>query len=318
MAILITCVGRRVELVHAFRRAGRQLKLDLLIVGSDINRLAPGLWVCDRQVISKRINQRGYIKQLLEIVRQHKVKAVIPTIDTELKILAENRSRFVQAGARVLVSSPEVIGICQDKRKTHRFLLRHGFDSPMTISARQAAGKTLKFPVFLKPWDGSASRDNVVAKSRTELDFYSRRIANCIVQQVVVGQEYTCDAYVDLNMKVRCVVPRKRIETRAGEVSKGQTVKHAEMMQQSKRLVEVLGAGPGVVTIQCFLTGDQKIIFIEINPRFGGGVPLSIKAGANFPKWILQELSGAVPRIGFDRWKDNLCMLRYDHAVWLS
>ena len=51
LAILITCVGRRVELVHAFRRAGRQLKLDLLIVGSDANRLAPGLWVCDRQII---------------------------------------------------------------------------------------------------------------------------------------------------------------------------------------------------------------------------------------------------------------------------
>ena len=253
----------------------------------------------------------------MDVVKQHKTKAVVPTIDTELKVLADNRGRFAQAGARALVSSPEVIQICQDKRKTHRFLLRHGFDSPVTISPRQAAGKKLRFPVFLKPWDGSASRDNIVAKNRTDLDFYSRRIANCIVQQIVAGQEYTCDVYVDLNMKVRCVVPRKRIETRAGEVSKGQAVKHAEMMQQSRRLVETLGAGPGVITIQCFLTPDQKIKFIEINPRFGGGVPLSIKAGANFPKWILQELIGAAPRIGFDRWNDNLYMLRYDHAVWL-
>ena len=31
--------------------------------------------------------------------------------------------------------------------------------------------------------------------------------------------------------------------------------------------------------------------------RFGGGVPLSIKAGANFPKWILQELQGQEPLI---------------------
>ena len=73
-----------------------------------------------------------------------------------------------------------------------------------------------------------------------------------------------------------------------------------------------------MVTLQLFLTGDDKVKFIEINPRFGGGAPLSIRAGANFPKWILQELSGQKPRIRFDGFKDNLIMLRYDSEVWLE
>jgi len=89
-------------------------------------------------------------------------------------------------------------------------------------------------------------------------------------------------------------------------------------MNESARLVQNLGAGPGVITLQLFLTADKKIKFIEINPRFGGGVPLSIKAGANFPKWILQELLGQQPNIRFDGFKDNLIMLRYDSEVWLS
>jgi carbamoyl-phosphate synthase large subunit len=118
-------------------------------------------------------------------------------------------------------------------------------------------------------------------------------------------------------MKVRCVVPRRRIEVRAGEVSKGQVVKNAHIMSQAARLVEALGAGPGVITIQLFLTSDGKVKFIEINPRFGGGVPLSIKAGANFPKWILQEVLGKKPVIRFDGFKDKLIMLRYDAEVWL-
>jgi carbamoyl-phosphate synthase large subunit len=119
-------------------------------------------------------------------------------------------------------------------------------------------------------------------------------------------------------MKVRCVVPRRRIEARVGEVSKGQTVKDRRIMAQAAALVEKLGAGPGVITLQLFVTGDDKIKFIEINPRFGGGAPLSIKAGANFPKWILQELTGRTPTIRPDAFKDNLIMLRYDSEVWLE
>ncbi len=117
--------------------------------------------------------------------------------------------------------------------------------------------------------------------------------------------------------KVRCVVPRKRIEVRAGEVSKGQVVKHPLICDEAAGLVEKLGAGPGVITLQLFLTDDNKVKFIEVNPRFGGGVPLSIKAGANFPKWILQELIGRKANIRFDGFKDNLIMLRYDGEVWL-
>jgi len=119
-------------------------------------------------------------------------------------------------------------------------------------------------------------------------------------------------------MKVRCVVPRKRIEVRAGEVSKGQVIKDPRIMSEAAMLVETLGAGPGVITLQLFLTDDNRVKFIEINPRFGGGAPLSIKAGANFPKWILQEASGKKPNIRFDGFEDDLIMLRYDGEVWLK
>ncbi|MDH3246402.1 MAG: hypothetical protein OEM26_17405, partial [Saprospiraceae bacterium] len=54
---------------------------------------------------------------------------------------------------------------------------------------------------------------------------------------------------------------------------------------------------------------------IEINPRFGGGFPLSYLAGANFPRWILKEylLDGEIPY--YDDWEDKLLMLRYDQEM---
>jgi carbamoyl-phosphate synthase large subunit len=261
----------------------------------------------------------GYIKQLLSIVKTNRITLLVPTVDLDLKLLAENGAKFAAIGCRVLVSSPQVVSICQDKRRTYRFLQKNGFDTPATMSISAALSKKkLSYPCFLKPWDGYASRGNAVVHNRQELRLFAKRIPNPICQQYIQGAEHTCDVYVDFNMKVRCVVPRRRIEIRAGEISKGQVVKNPYIMSEAARLVETLGAGPGVITLQLFLTKkDDEVKFIEINPRFGGGAPLSIKAGANFPKWILQELLGQKPNIRFDGFKDGLIMLRYDSEVWL-
>jgi carbamoyl-phosphate synthase large subunit len=261
----------------------------------------------------------GYIKQLLSIVKANKVKLLVPTVDLDLKCLAQNKAKFTALGCCVLVSEPQVIEICQDKRKTYCFLVKNGFDTPRTMSIHSTLSKKkIKWPCFLKPWDGYAGRGNAVVNSRKEMLFYSKRIPNPICQELVKGTEYTCDVYVDFSLKVRCVVPRRRIEVRAGEMSKGQVVKNTCIMSEATILVEKLGAGPGVITLQLFLTDGGKVKFIEINPRFGGGAPLSIKAGADFPKWILQELTGGKPNIRPDDLNDGLIMLRYDSEVWLN
>ena len=317
LGILFTCIGRRVSLLNSFRRAARQLKTKARFFGTETTELSSALQLCDEGFLVKPITHAGYIRQLLSIVKDNAVKLLIPTVDLDLKILANNKRKFSAMGCQVLVSSPEVVDICQDKRKTYRFLLNNGFDTPATMSVRSALSKKrLNWPCFLKPWDGYASRGNAVVNNRRELSFFAKRIPNVICQEFIEGTEHTCDVYVDFGMEVRCVVPRKRIEVRAGEVSKGQVVKNTHIMSEAAKLVEMLGAGPGVITLQLFLTPDDKVKFIEINPRFGGGVPLSIKAGANFPKWILRELLGKKANTSFNRFKDNLIMLRYDGEVW--
>ena len=319
MNILFTCIDKRVSLLENFRRAAMELKLKARFFGTDTTEFSPALQLCDQKFLVKPTTHTEYIKQLLSIVKTNKVKLVVPTVDLDLKLLAGDKSKFAAMDCRVLVSSEEVINICKDKRKTYRFLNKNGFDTPETISIRTALSKKkLNWPCFLKPWDGYAGKGNAIVNNRKELLFYSKKIPNAICQEFVKGTEYTCDIYVDFNMKVRCVVPRKRIEVRAGEVSKGQVVKNSYIMDRAAKLVETLGAGPGVITLQLFLTGKNKIKFIEINPRFGGGVPLSIKAGANFPKWILRELVGEKTNIKFDGFSDNLVMLRYDSEIWID
>jgi carbamoyl-phosphate synthase large subunit len=317
--VLFTCIGRRVSLLNSFRRAGAQLKINTSLFGTDTTELSSALQLCDKGFLVKPTTHADYLKQLLSIVKTNRIKLLVPTVDLDLKLLAKNKPKFAAMGCCVLVSDPDVVDICQDKRKTYRFLIKNGFDTPVTMGVRSALSKKkLTWPCFVKPWDGYAGRGNAVVNNRKELSFFAGRIPNCIVQEFIKGTEHTCDVYVDFCLKVRCVVPRKRIEVRTGEVSKGQIIKHPRIMSEAARLVEKLGAGPGVITLQLFLTDDDRVKFIEVNPRFGGGVPLSIKAGANFPKWMLKELLGRKTNIRFDGFKDRLIMLRYDSEVWLE
>jgi carbamoyl-phosphate synthase large subunit len=126
------------------------------------------------------------------------------------------------------------------------------------------------------------------------------------------------DVLIDFDGKTRCVVPRLRIETRAGEVSKGMTVKHPGIIAAGKKVAEALPGPVGCITVQCFLTMSGDIVFIEINPRFGGGCPLSFAAGADFPKWIIQMVRGEIPDIRLDGWQDGLVMLRYDEGIFVD
>jgi len=320
--VLFTCIGRRVSLLQCFRQAAETLGLRARFYGTDAGRLSPALQLCDEAFLVEPITHADYIDQLFSIVRRHEVKLLVPTVDLDLPLLARHRPQFEDLGCRVLVSDPEVIDTCQDKRRTFGFLTKHGFGTPVTMSVRTALAADrrgeLTWPCFLKRWDGYASRGNAVVHNRAELRFFARQIPNAICQELIEGQEYTCDAYVDFAMRVRCIVPRLRIEVRSGEVSKGRVVRHAEVMGQARRIVELLGAGPGVITLQLFVTKTGEIRFTEINPRFGGGAPLSIRAGADFPRWILQELTGQQPRIRFDGFTDGLMMLRYDAEVWLT
>jgi len=318
--VLLTCIGRRVSLLDAFRSAGRRLRSRVRLYGTDTTCLSPALQQCDEGFLVVPTSHPRYISQLLSIVRRRGVELLVPTIDLDLRLLAEHRSRFERCGCRVLVSDPGVISICQDKRQTYDFLRDRGFDCPVTHTVRAVLGADRKgrfaWPCFLKPWDGHAGKGSAVVHDRRELRFYAERVPNAICQELVEGKEFTCDVYIDFERRVRCVVPRLRLEVRSGEVSKAQVVKDPRIMAEVTRLIEQLGAGPGVVTAQLFVTAKGQIKFIEINPRFGGGVPLSIRAGADFPGWILQELRGKQPRIKPDAFQDSLTMLRYDAEVW--
>ena len=61
-----------------------------------------------------------------------------------------------------------------------------------------------------------------------------------------------------------------------------------------------------------------RVVGIEINPRFGGGFPLSYEAKANYPAMLIREYLLNESLDFFDNWIDGLVMLRYDAEVFVK
>lgn len=318
LRLLFTCVGRRVELLRAFRHAGEDLGVDLEIHGADASWLSPAMHYVDKGHQVAPISSGRYIPELIQIVRKARIDLLIPLIDTELPLIADAVPAMADAGCLALISSPGVVAICRDKVATFETLKKAGIDTPTTWTWPVALkNKKHKYPLFLKPRAGSAATGNYVVRDFEELRTFGRRVEDAIVQEFVDGSEHTLDVYTGLDGRPRCVVPRKRIEVRTGEVSKGLIVKDPAIMAVGKRVAEVLRDCRGVVTVQCIVTPRGRIRTIEINPRFGGGVPLAIYAGADFPKWTLMEFLGKKPRINPNGFRNDIAMLRYDDSVFV-
>ncbi|AQQ72065.1 Alpha-aminoadipate--LysW ligase LysX [Limihaloglobus sulfuriphilus] len=317
---MFTCVGRRVGLINLFRESALRLGIELGVYGCDAEKLSPALYACDEHQVVNSVLDETYIETLLDMIKKWDIGLIIPTIDTELPVLAEHKQRILDCGCEVLVSEPRVIKACYDKLNTYKYLSAHNVGTPMTCLPGEAlASKDFEYPCILKPAHGSASRGIHKAYSRKDIEFFSNRHRDVIVQEYVQGKEFTCDVFVDRGGEVRCCVPRQRIETRGGEVSKSQIVKRQDLIDEAVKAVKSLGCSFGMITVQELLADNGDIMIFDINPRFGGGVPLAIHAGADFPGWIMQSLGGELDhdKINFYDYQDGLIMLRYDSEIWL-
>ena len=153
--ILFTSVGRRVELMSAFHAAADRLGVPLEIWGADVKEAVSAFLYCDRAVTVCKIKDPNYIPSLLELCENEKINALIPTIDTDLLLLAQNKHLFDKVGTKVLISAEEKIQLCRDKRYTATYFHSVGLESPDPVDDYLAYSGG--YPAFIKPKDGSSS-----------------------------------------------------------------------------------------------------------------------------------------------------------------
>lgn len=310
--VLVTSAGRRASLVQAFMRAAHAR--GARVFAGDASALAPALYLADGAFRLPSVQSAGYVPHLLELVGAHDIGLVVPTIDPELGALAAHAGAFAEVGCKALVSHHAFVEISGDKWLTQQAFASHGIDVPQSWTPEEVRQKGLTLPerLFVKPRDGSASRDTYRSSPEALPDILAR-VPNAIIQEELLGPEITIDAMLDFAGAALHYVPRIRLRTLAGESIQGVTLPDDDLRDWLVGLLAAaakLGAR-GPITLQAFLT-ERGPVLIEVNPRFGGGFPLAYAAGGHYPEWLLGMLQGEAvpPRLG--EYQRGLYMTRYN------
>lgn len=317
VTILLCSAGRRGALVQAMREGGEAAGSAVRIVVADRSPLSAAGFLADEFHLVPSVTDPTYVDALVALIDRYSIDVIVPTIDPELAVLAASYERLTEAGATVMVCDPATIDICADKGRSSQWLTDNGFavpfqHDPSTVTDLPAD----QWPLFFKPRQGSSSVGAHPVASPAELGLAVERYGPGVVEALIVGEEYTMDCWVGPDGSCAAVVPRLRLAVRAGEIAKGTTVRHERLESEVARIVAALPGARGPITVQAMVGADGPA-YIEINPRFGGGYPLSHAAGARYTAALVAEVSGKPVDPEWFAWQDDLVMLRYDDAVFV-
>jgi len=312
--VLITAGSRRVPLVQAFQRALRTTGGGSVIV-TDVNPLSPAVYVADRSYSAPLSTDPGFLNAIFDLCRVENIGLLVPTIDDELTLFAEHTARFADRGIRVAVSPPATTSACNDKYTACRMLNESGIVAAETHLPSELPADP-DFPLFIKPRSGRGGVHAYAVRDSQELEFFLGYVPDPVVQTYLAGPEFTVDVLCDFHGEPLSVVPRERVVIRAGVVDRGRTVRDPRLIDLGLACARAFRF-VGAVNIQCRIVHDRPVVF-EINPRFSGGIPLTIAAGADFPRMLVDLARGrrVTPAIG--RFQDELWMTSYESSVFVA
>lgn len=307
MNILVTAIGKRVGLI-------KHLKQNNRIIGTDASEDNACREFVDVFYKIPKYNEKNYLDKLLEICEKEKIKCLIPLYEGEFSILLENKEKFLSIGTVLLVSDKEIVELFSYKQRVYEFMKSNNIVTPEVYYDYS----NLDYPVIVKPDNGMGSMGVFKVRNEKELNFFKEYVSGSIVQELIAGIEYTVDVLCDMKGNYIYIIPRERVEVRSGEVSKSKTIKDIQIVEETKKIINIINANfnnglRGPLTFQ-FIKSGEELYFLELNTRFGGGVPLSFEAGANYSEKLKDIIKGESLSY-IDDYKE-ISMCRYDDAVY--
>ena len=315
MNLLILAAGTRNLIIRYFKKSFAGVGN---IVAADASDLAPAIYEADRYYIVPPITAPGYIDKILDICRKEDIKGVLSLIDPELSLLAANHKQFEEIGTTVIGSSYELCEMALNKMYMCEWLKAHGYqcaDSWIWKEDFYSAVEEGKasYPVFVKPYCGSASIGISKAYDKETVEFLYSHEQNLMIQEYLVGQEIGADVYADLiTGEVVSIFTKKKLKMRAGETDKAVSFKDQALFNLIEKFVKEAGFR-GQIDIDIFEIGGTYYIS-EVNPRFGGGYPHAYEAGCDHTKLILNNLNGVINQKNIGAYDEGLYMMKYSEV----
>lgn len=312
MNILILSAGTRNKVVQYFKN---ELRGKGRVICTDCNPLAPALYTADKYYIVPRIDNPTYLETIKSICMKENIKGMFSLIDPELSLLAKHKNEFIELGIIPFVSNYDIVETCFNKYQFYKKCLEMRIPSVKSYIdindfLKDYENEKIKFPVFIKPYNGSCSVNIQKIETLEALKFNMKKYDNLMIQEYMNGQEYGIDVYVDIVSKeVISIFIKQKILMRAGETDKSVSVKNDKLFNLVTDFVEKMGF-VAQIDIDVF-EKDGEFYISEVNPRFGGGYPHAYECGCNFPRYMIRNIQDIENVIVLGDYKEDIYMMKY-------
>lgn len=284
------------------------------VIAVDADPGATGLRLAARHAVVPLAEDPSFPAALLAVVAQHRPAALICTVAEELPGITDIAEQLAVLGCATSLPSKEAVERCLDKARFASLLAGRRMPHPPTGMFADAA-TSIPGPWIVKPRRGRGSRGVLALDTAEEVAAVMRSGADLIVQTRLTGHEFTADVLISNDGRPLACVPRWRSETKDGISVKGVTFASAPVTDAVLRTVAALElTGPSCV--QGFVGFDGDVRIVEVNPRFSGGLPLTLAAGADVVATYLAEILVPSVRVAPLTFRPGVHMARYLAEVY--
>jgi predicted ATP-grasp superfamily ATP-dependent carboligase len=249
-----------------------------------------------------------YVVAVIEFVRDHRVKVVLPTGDESVVGLAPYRERFAELGCTLVVASDAALEIANDKSRTLEVADQLGIDYPKSVEVNgvedlRAAEAQFGYPFVVKPtisWTGEGT-DRVnpveVINEAEAMEAITRFLATgckALAQQWASGRrEGVTLLMADGEVLGACGAIAHRTTPLLGGVSvmRESITVPEDILDASVSMAKAIGLdGPAEVEWRRDRSG--RALLMEINPRLAGTLENANKSGVDFPLLVWKWATG--------------------------
>lgn len=291
---------------------------NITIVGVDIKDFVPNELI-DKYYKGLKPTEENYIERLLNICKEENIDYLIPLVDQELELLAENKQLFSKYNTTICLNDKDKISLIQDKYKLYKYLEKNKISVPKCIKFNNIdefinGCKVLNYPtniVCYKPLKSSGSRGFRIIKDDIDYEEYlfnekptskyinydfliegmkkCKVIPEMMLMEYVAGDLYNVNVLAD-NGKIIYLVAGKVIRFEIGNTVECEIANNKEIYDYCKKIVKLLNLS-GNIGFEVAYDSNKELKLIEINPRVQGQITSSTAAGVNFPYYELKMLS---------------------------
>jgi predicted ATP-grasp superfamily ATP-dependent carboligase len=225
--------------------------------------------------IKRFIGDNGFMEKLNKIIKKHNIDLIYPLSDDVNLYFSKNIDKLK---CEVILSCCETNVILRSKYKTYKYFK----DIINVPEVYENINKIKKFPVFIKPNEGSSSKECYIVKNKKELNFFFDKIKNPIVLEYLSGQEFTVDCFTDFNGNLLFSQPRLRICKNSGASSYTRIFSNQELKEWAAKINENIKLN-GAWFFQTKINEKGEQCLLEIGSRIGASSGINRFNDINLP-----------------------------------